>query len=273
MCSAADYADLPRRTSPKAYWCGEEDSPHAKAAKGKEDELNFAWKSSPAGYSAAAMKKLSAQGAVKAMTLIEVLVILAIIGILLAMILPGIVHEPDRSPQMRCRSNLKQNAVGFFMFAGDHGDRFPWQTSTNNGGVEEFIADGSVFPSFQSLTGYAANPKLFICPNDKQRKSATSLITVGPTNVSYFLNADSTMTNRPTAAILSGDRNLAARGTRILPGAFLLTTNADLSWTPEIHKLGGNISFADGHVEFIKSARLGEIVRGQPVSINRLLIP
>jgi hypothetical protein len=26
-------------------------------------------------------------------------------------------------------------------------------------------------------------------------------------------------------------------------------------------------------VEFIKTARLGEIVRGQPVSTNRLLIP
>jgi prepilin-type processing-associated H-X9-DG protein len=137
----------------------------------------------------------------------------------------------------------------------------------------DLVSSGRVFPHFQRLSGYGLKPYFFICPFEKERQAATDYDSLTDLNLSYFLNADSSLSNNPTASILVGDRCLRANGHPVQPGLFLLRPNEDLSWTPGCHANRGNLAFADGHAEFPRAIDLNSIVQHQPLKTNRFLVP
>ncbi|MCW5755172.1 MAG: hypothetical protein KIT24_10750 [Phycisphaeraceae bacterium] len=57
------------------------------------------------------------------MSLIELLVVIAISSLLLAMVLPALGGARESARGVRCASNLRQMAMGWMMYAGEHGDR------------------------------------------------------------------------------------------------------------------------------------------------------
>lgn len=60
-----------------------------------------------------------------AFTLIELMVVIAIIAILGALLLPALVGAKERARRAVCLSNLKQVGYGFHLHLGDHNDHFP----------------------------------------------------------------------------------------------------------------------------------------------------
>ena len=97
------------------------------------------------------------------------------------------------------------------------------------------------------------------------------------TNISYFAGVDATLNN--PKSILSGDRNLQVDDTPAKPGLLVLAPKSQVGWTEELHyskstsTAGGNILFADGHVEFIKSKALNSVFQSQDSATNRFAIP
>jgi len=204
------------------------------------------------------MKTTSDKGKISGLTLIELLVVLAVIAVLAAMLLPALTGGGP-SKMGKCMNNLKQIDLGFLWFAGDNHGRFPMQIPVTNGGTMEFVYSEHTFPHFQKLKSYRLEPRFFVCPFEIYRQAAVSYEALNDLNISYFLNADASM-NSPSSSILAGDRFLQASGQPVQPGLFVLTTNLNVSWTPDFHVRGGVLAFADGHAEFSRGDKLNALI-------------
>lgn len=191
-------------------------------------------------------------------TLVEMLVVIAIIGILAALLLPVLSQGKARALRMACVSDLRESGVAYHIFNNDHNGKFPTQTSTNEGGALEFVnagrqIQGQFYFSYKFVTplaGSISSPSLFACPADLERPAATNFDQFNDTNLSYMVgivpDADDPRT------VLLADRGL--------PDRLLTNTappNATLRHIPAVfpkawagvHDRYGNILFADGHVE------------------------
>jgi len=171
-------------------------------------------------------------------------------------------------------SNLKQIDLGFLLYVSDF-KGYPMQIPEQQGGTREITNTSQVSPHYEKLRKYFNDAQLcdaLFCPSDKTRKAATSSKELTDLNLSYFLNVDCT-SNAPSQSFLAGDRNLTTNGYTALSGTLVVTTNINLRWTQEIHLKGGNLAFADGHVEWCQSANLNNLIRQQPIATNRLSIP
>jgi prepilin-type N-terminal cleavage/methylation domain-containing protein/prepilin-type processing-associated H-X9-DG protein len=58
-------------------------------------------------------------------TLVELLVVIAVIGILAALLLPSLSQGKEKAKTISCRSNLKQLDVAAIMYASEHQDQLP----------------------------------------------------------------------------------------------------------------------------------------------------
>lgn len=94
-------------------------------------------------------------------TLIELMVSMAIIGILAAILVPVTGRMRDASRAAACLSNLRQIGLAFHLYLGEHDDRFPEMAT---GPTEEDLLRR---PSLDEvLLPYAGDGDLFACPAD-----------------------------------------------------------------------------------------------------------
>src|SRR5258708_30833420 len=70
-----------------------------------------------------------------AFTLIDLLVVIAIIAILAALLLPTLSRAKSKAYDVACLSNLKQMALGWLMYIEDNHGRLPLNTVGNGSGL------------------------------------------------------------------------------------------------------------------------------------------
>src|SRR6185503_1742724 len=67
-----------------------------------------------------------AEGVSCAFTLVELLVVIALIGILAALLLPVLSKARIRTQGIACMNNNRQLCLAWLLYADDHGDRLPY---------------------------------------------------------------------------------------------------------------------------------------------------
>src|ERR1044071_2789128 len=95
-----------------------------------------------------------------AFTLIERLVVIAIIAILAALLLPVLVTAKEKARRTSCRSSLRQLGLAVTMYGGDNGDRLP--TGIRDDGASHTIWIGT--NTFNSIKQYSGT-NMSTCPS------------------------------------------------------------------------------------------------------------
>ena len=111
----------------------------------------------------------------RAFTLVELLVVLAIIALLAGLLLPQLGRTTERARTTACRSNLTQIGLGLRLYLDDHQNRFPTMQS-RGGGLQAAITNTPESILAQQLGASA----VWKCPSDQRQFKETGS--------SYFWN-------------------------------------------------------------------------------------
>lgn len=104
-----------------------------------------------------------ARGARKsAFTLVEILVVVAIIALLAAILFPVFGRARDKARQATCTSNLKQIYLGLRQYASDYDGSYPARARIGNSAYRH-ISDPQGFP--QLLDPYIKSEQIWYCPS------------------------------------------------------------------------------------------------------------
>jgi prepilin-type N-terminal cleavage/methylation domain-containing protein/prepilin-type processing-associated H-X9-DG protein len=176
-------------------------------------------------------------------TLVELLIVIAIISLLAAILFPVFARARDNARRANCQSNLKQIGLALMQYVQDYDERLP-----NRG-----VGNIDVQVRFQR---YVKNRQIFICASQKTIVSAAGIESPfdANINISYGYNFEQADTKYPPhiAYIQFADRLCLISEQRgsvdrvALPGA--LTDQR--FWLDFRHFDGVNLLFADGHVKW-----------------------
>lgn len=179
----------------------------------------------------------------RAFTLIELLCVIAIIGILAAILLPGLARARESARRGSCMANLNQLGMALQMYASENERLLPWSGGKDNASCLIYL-----------YSNYVPEVGTWVCPSDAQQSSQnflgkdgefslnTELDGAGSLRCSYdYLGA---YTTRPISL------PHPSRGLLRVPLMWDLSLGQAESFN---HIPGGsNVAFADGSVEFIK---------------------
>jgi len=196
----------------------------------------------------------------RAFTLVELLVVIAVIAILAGMLLPALAAAKQKARRVQCLSNLKQLTCALHLFLHDN-EKYPWRLSVGEGGT---ATRTNISATYQVLSDELALTQVLICPSDT-RVAAKDFSSLVDSNISYFLAVDAKEDR--SSMVLVGDRNLeGGRPQRDCPVARVKKCTFEFSnveipnalWSRTMHRGVGNISIGDNSAHQVTNRKVQE---------------
>jgi len=109
-------------------------------------------------------------------TLVELLVVMAIISLIAGLVVPAVRRAQERAKQAVCMSNLRQLGQAFLMYASDNEGFLPAWFAPTPVASGEWIGNqgmyvGKCWHGELIRKGYVNNPAVFACPKDDFRRN------------------------------------------------------------------------------------------------------
>ena len=213
-----------------------------------------------------------------AFTLVELLVVIAVIAVLIAMIIPGLGEARWLATRTRCSAQLHTAGRGMVLYAIDYKGKFPSYFLTSVNLQTSFILDPKVGTSWAD--NYGLPLKTLVCPTlDSSLPRWGFNSTVVPTcfypGYSLAIPALSDLTKTPIAisgsptVVPSAAKDLNDKPTKVLGADINLRPSTGWSaaspWNEVLsHRRasldrpeGGHSLFLDGHVQWFIASKMG----------------
>ena len=177
-------------------------------------------------------------------TLIEMLVVIAIIGILAGLMFPVFSAAREKAREASCLSNLKQIAMATSMFAQDHDDRLPSASGSDPDGHPNW---------YELLDPYTKNRAILRCPSGTSSQPGI--------NYSVNINVQGMPLNSmddPTRVVWVGDAFEDSvthpwGGVASLSFDYMPDPSKTGLWQVEYrHTNGADFAFLDGHAAWVQ---------------------
>jgi prepilin-type N-terminal cleavage/methylation domain-containing protein len=236
------------------------------------------------------------RGRNRAFTLIELIVVVAIIAVLAATLLPALARVRPQALRVSCADNLRQVEFAFRTWAAAHDGRTPMMEadalggSSGNVGIRVLSATQNnsrgVCKMFLTMSNELRTPRVLFCPAEYEsatRQAATKfsgISTPGTVpytndlNVSYFVGVDAR--EAYPRMLLTGDHNLGSGNPPTMAyqtgiaanssfavslGTNFPANNTAVGWMDNMHAKQGNVGMADASVEWFSRSRLQDALK------------
>jgi prepilin-type N-terminal cleavage/methylation domain-containing protein len=185
-----------------------------------------------------------------AFTLVELLVVTALIVLVLSLVIPALGRARDQANVMACRANLRSLALGCLMYAGEHDSFLPTDRSVDNphAGLIQMLSRGR----------YVDAKPIYYCPSETRPELCYSERNFEASNIGYFYYS---FTERPINRLLSNFLRKTIRWPRVLkdtmPGDVWVASDSWFSNMPTAHryyKKGVNYVTLGGTAEMVKES-------------------
>jgi prepilin-type N-terminal cleavage/methylation domain-containing protein/prepilin-type processing-associated H-X9-DG protein len=201
-------------------------------------------------------------------TLIELLIVVAIIGIIAAILFPVFARVRENARRSSCQSNLKQIGLGVAQYLQDYDERFPAPYRLVGGTTSAY------YPV--ALQPYVKSSDVFLCPSAPKPNGTRTPLNGNPgygMNVMIETNAQAnprarhiSTVNYPAELLIAVDSyydNDTAANQATRPGYYVVWYNggnspisdyndANMGAPKDRHLGGANLLYADGHVKWLK---------------------
>ena len=186
-----------------------------------------------------------------AFTLIEMLVVIAIIALLAAILFPVFATAREKGRSASCTSNLKQLGLGMLQYAQDYDEILPWDYSYYGTPTDAHYWAEVIYP-------YVRDNDVYICPSTQGLGgfNALSYSTVYYDS-SYGLNYNAFQVGigLPLSAIPKGDALIMLCDATAPSGQSAAQVTYYTNFAPR-HLNGSNFAFCDGHAKWYPAAVL-----------------